>query len=146
MRPTIILPPFFMVGTICAAIVESQSFGYILYHRRWVRGEHRKVFLKSLKEIWVDEHGLMAGLMLAKIERTTARMDETRPRNCLIHSKTDLEVGLQPSQQMGVYCILVFFFVMTLEFPSIKGLGENAQDMWCFKAFHMAETEPMYCF
>ena len=51
---------FLMIELLSSApiIVESQSFGYIntyKYHLWWVRGEHRKVFLKSLKEIWVDE-------------------------------------------------------------------------------------------
>lgn len=59
--------------------------------------------------------GLMGGLMLAKGERTTARIHETLP-NRLIHSKTHFGGGLQPSQQMCVHSVYTCFFVMDWSF------------------------------
>ena len=151
-------------------IVESQSFGYIntyKYHLFFLMGPRwtsKGLFEVSQGDLGGWMAGLMGGLMLAKSERTTARIHETLP-NRLIHSKTHFGGGLQPSQRMCVHSVYTCFLVMDWSFhqwrarvcplfhmnpfwirwflgPSHQGLClvENAQGMWCFQAFRMAEV------
>ena len=148
MRPTIILPRFFMIGL------------FVVRRHRWIsefwvhfvpssvgpRWASKGLFEVSQGDLggwtWVD------GRVDARKNWKNHRKDGWNPTKKLLDTlKNRFGSGFTAFTTDGCILYTCFFFVMTLEFPSMKGFwGKCPRHVVFFIAFHMAKTEPTYCF
>lgn len=109
----------------CADHHRVSEFWVYKYHLWWVRGEHRKVFLKSLKEIWVDEwRGWWEGWCSQKVKEPP--QGSMKPYQIVWYTqKHILEVGYSLHNRC-VYTLYILVFLWWIGVSINEGLESES--------------------